>query len=173
MGDVESLAQLLRHPEDLDKIPALKAEFTRKKAAVDGQLRHGLREQLELTQAGMNSITEGQRTVNLIKEEMMKIDKLCAEAQNMIQDFPHINLVAQTHRNFEAVEKMRNDIQTFEARLEQLETLLAEDDEDPINQERSTMFRFPFWDERPQVRFELVDRMTRSVPRKQVRSETM
>ena len=110
MGDVESLAQLLRHPEDLDKIPALKAEFSRKKAAVDGQLRHGLREQLELTQAGMNSITEGQRTVNLIKEEMMKIDKLCAEAQNMIRDFPHINLVAQTHRNFEAVEKMKAEL---------------------------------------------------------------
>jgi exocyst complex component 3 len=140
MGDVESatakLSELLRHPEDLDKIASLKAEFTRKKAAVDGQLRHGLKEQLELTQSGMNSITEGQRTVNLIKEEMMKIDKLCAEAQNMIQDFPHINLVAQTHRNFEAVEKMRNDIQTFEERLEMLEQLLAQDDEDPTNQER-------------------------------------
>ncbi|KAF1938879.1 exocyst complex component Sec6 [Clathrospora elynae] len=138
MGDVESatvkLAELLRHPEDLDKIPALKAEFMRKKAAVDGQLRHGLKEQLELTQSGMSSITEGQRTVNLIKEEMMKIDKLCAEAQNMIQDFPHINLVAQTHKNFESVEKMRNDIETFEERLESLELLLAQDDEDPANQ---------------------------------------
>ncbi|KNG50101.1 exocyst complex component sec6 [Stemphylium lycopersici] len=138
MGDVESatvkLAELLRHPEDLDKIPALKAEFTRKKAAVDGQLRHGLKEQLELTQAGMSSITEGQRTVNLIKEEMMKIDKLCAEAQNMIQDFPHINLVAQTHKNFESVEKMRNDIEAFEERLENLEILLGQDAEDPANQ---------------------------------------
>jgi exocyst complex component 3 len=138
MGDVESatlkLAELLRHPEDLDKIPALKAEFTRKKAAVDGQLRHGLKEQLELTQSGMSSITEGQRTVNLIKEEMMKIDKLCAEAQNMIQDFPHINLVAQTHKNFESVEKMRNDIETFAERLENLEILLGQDAEDPADQ---------------------------------------
>lgn len=138
MGDVESatvkLAELLRHPEDLEKIPALRAEFMRKKAAVDGQLRHGLKEQLELTQSGMSSITEGQRTVNLIKDEMMKIDKLCAEAQNMIQDFPHINLVAQTHKNFESVDKMRNDIQTFEERLENLENLLGQDDEDPANQ---------------------------------------
>ncbi|EMD69364.1 hypothetical protein GGP41_004643 [Bipolaris sorokiniana] len=138
MGDVESatvkLAELLRHPEDLDKIPALKAEFTRKKAAVDGQLRHGLKEQLELTQSGMSSITEGQRTVNQIKEEMMKIDKLCAEAQNMIQDFPHINLVAQTHKNFESVEKMRNDIESFAQRLENLEMLLEEDAQDPANQ---------------------------------------
>ena len=138
MADIESatakLAELLRHPEDLDKIPALKAEFSRKKAAVDGQLRHGLKEQLELTQAGMTSITDGQRTVSLIKDEMMKIDKLCAEAQNMIQDFPHINVVAQTHKNFESVEKMRHDIQTFEERLEKLEYLLAQDDEDPVTQ---------------------------------------
>lgn len=138
MNDVEpatvKLAELLRHPEDLDKIPALKAEFTRKKAAVDAQLRHGLREQLEVTQAGMNSITDGQRAVNLIKEEMMKIDKLCAEAQNMIHDFPHINLVAQTHKNFEHVERMRRDIETFQQRLEKLEYLLGEDDEDPANQ---------------------------------------
>jgi exocyst complex component 3 len=137
MGDVEAavrLAELLRHPEDLDKIPGLKAEFLRKKAAVDGQLRHGLKEQLERTQAGMSSITEGQRTVNLIKDEMMKIDKLCAEAQHMIQDFPHINLVAQTHKNFEAVDKMRGDIEAFEERLERLELLLAEDAEDPANQ---------------------------------------
>ncbi|KAF2793932.1 exocyst complex component Sec6 [Melanomma pulvis-pyrius CBS 109.77] len=138
MNDVESatlkLAELLRHPEDLDKMPALKAEFTRKKAAIDGQLRHGLKDQLEVTQAGMNSITDGQRAVNLIKEEMIKIDKLCSEAQVMIKDFPHINLVAQTHRNFEQVEKMKRDIDTFQSRLDNLEYLLGQDDEDPANQ---------------------------------------
>ncbi|KAF2016930.1 exocyst complex component Sec6 [Aaosphaeria arxii CBS 175.79] len=138
MADIDAavvkLSELLRHPEDLDKIPALKAEFMRKKAAIDGQLRHGLREQLEITQAGMYSITEGQRTVNLIKEEMMKIDKLCTESQNMLRDFPHIGLVAQTHRNFEQVEKMKRDIDTFPERLENLEYLLGQDDEDPANQ---------------------------------------
>ncbi|PVI05929.1 exocyst complex component Sec6 [Periconia macrospinosa] len=138
MTDVESatakLAELLRHPEDLEKIPALKAEFTRKKAGVDGLLRVGLREQLEVTQAGMSSISDGQRTVNLIKEEMMKIDKLCAEAQNMIHDFPHINLVAQTHKNFEQVETMKRDIDTFGERLDNLENLLQEDDENPAEQ---------------------------------------
>jgi exocyst complex component 3 len=138
MNDVESatikLAELLRHPEDLDKIPALKAEFTRKKAAIDGQLRQGLKEQLEVTQKGMNAITEGQRSVNLIKEEMIKIDRLCSESQVMIKDFPHINLVAQTHRNFEQVEKMKRDIDTFQDRLDNIEYLLGQDDQDPANQ---------------------------------------
>ena len=138
MADVDrsagQLSDLLRHPEDLDKIPFLKSEFTRKKAAVDGQLKIGLKEQLEITQNGMNSISDGQRVVNQIKEEMMKIDKLCAEAQNMIRDFPNINLVSQVHRNFSQVESMKVNIESFDARLKDLENLLRDDDQDIENQ---------------------------------------
>jgi exocyst complex component 3 len=127
------LAELLRVPDDLDKIPAMKLEYERKKAAVDSQLRSGLAEQLEVTQSGMNGITDGQRTVQLVKEEMMKIDKLCAEAQNMIKDFPNINLVSQTHRNFSAVEGMRKNLSSFNERIDQIEALLRADDADQEN----------------------------------------
>lgn len=133
-GTVVRLADLLRHPEDLDKISFLKSEFVRKKAAVDSQLKVGLKEQLEITQSGMNSIVDGQRAVNQIKEEMMKIDKLCAESQNMIRDFPNINLVSQVHRNFSQVESMKSNIETFDVRLNELEQLLREDDQDLENQ---------------------------------------
>ncbi|KAF4468689.1 exocyst complex component sec6 [Fusarium albosuccineum] len=130
---VPKLAELLRHPEDLDKIPALKLEFSRKKGAVDGQLRSGLREQLETTQSGMTGLTDGQKTVQMIKEEMMKIDKLCSESQNMIKDFASINLVSQAHRNFGAVETMRRNLETFNDRLSGVEAMLREDDEDGDN----------------------------------------
>ncbi|KAI4240615.1 MAG: hypothetical protein LQ352_007596 [Teloschistes flavicans] len=133
-GSIVELADLLRHPEDLDKISFLKSEFTRKKVAVDRQLKVGLRDQLEVTQNGINSISHGQRTVNQIKEEMMKIDKLCAEAQNMIRDFPNINLVSQVHRNFTQVEAMKANIESFDLRLKDLEQLLRDDDQDMENQ---------------------------------------
>ena len=128
------LAELLRHPEDLDKIGFLKSEFIRKKAAVDGQLKVGLKEQLEITQSGMNSIGDAQRTVNQIKEELMKIDKLCAESQNLIRDFPNINLVSQVHRNFSQVETMKANLESFNSRLDELARLLTEDDQDLKNQ---------------------------------------
>ncbi|CAD0092537.1 unnamed protein product [Aureobasidium mustum] len=99
------------------------------KAAVDGQLRIGLKEQLEITQQGMSSINDGQHTVNLIKDEMIKIDRLCVEAQNMIQDFPFVDKVAQTHRNFALVEDMKAQIESFGRNLDELENLLREDDE--------------------------------------------
>ncbi|KAL8636214.1 MAG: hypothetical protein Q9228_006365 [Teloschistes exilis] len=133
-GSIVELADLLRQPEDLDKISFLKSEFTRKKVAVDRQLKLGLRDQLEVTQNGITSISDGQRTVNQIKEEMMKIDKLCAEAQNMIRDFPNINLVSQVHRNFTQVEAMKANIESFDLRLKDLEQLLREDDQDMENQ---------------------------------------
>lgn len=124
------LSELLRHPDDLDKILGLKQEFTRKKDAVDSQLRAGLREQLETTQGGMNGLSEGQKTVQQIKDEMVKIDKLCSESQNMIKDFATINLVSQAHRNFGAVEAMRNNLETFNERLNAVELMLKEDEED-------------------------------------------
>lgn len=133
-GVTTQLAVLLRQPEDLDKIPFLKSELVRKKAGVDSQLRVGLKEQLEVTQSGMASIGEGQRVVNQIKEEMMKIDKLCAEAQNMIRDFPNVNLVSQVHRNFSQVEIMKSNIESFEERLNDIEILLRGDDQDIENQ---------------------------------------
>ncbi|KAK4115855.1 exocyst complex component Sec6 [Canariomyces notabilis] len=127
------LSELLRHPDDLDKISALKAEFSRKKAAVDSQLRAGLREQLETTQSGMNGLTDGQKTVQQIKDEMIKIDKICSESQNMISDFATINLVSQAHRNFGAVETMRRNLETFGERLAQIQEMLRQDDEDAEN----------------------------------------
>ncbi|EAQ86831.1 hypothetical protein CHGG_08084 [Chaetomium globosum CBS 148.51] len=127
------LSELLRHPDDLDKIAGLKAEFARKKAAVDSQLRGGLREQLETTQAGMNGLTDGQKTVQQIKDEMIKIDKICSESQNMITDFATINLVSQAHRNFGAVETMRRNLETFNERLSGIQEMLRQDDEDAEN----------------------------------------
>lgn len=138
MNDAEDtaskLAELLRTPDDLDKLVSLKSDFTRKKAAIDGQLKLGLSDQLAITQSGMNSISDGQKIVGLIKDEMMKIDKLCAEAQGMIRDFPEINKMSVMQRNFAAVEDMKASIDMFAVRLGDLEDLLREDDQDMESQ---------------------------------------
>ncbi|MBE3109896.1 MAG: hypothetical protein IMZ46_05185 [Acidobacteria bacterium] len=127
------LADLLRHPDDLDKILALKGEFARKKTAVDAQLRSGLDDQLESTQAGMLGLTDGLKTTQQIKEEMAKIDALCSESQTMIRDFTAINFVSQASRNFGAVEAMRKNLEMFNERLAAVERMLGDDDNDPEN----------------------------------------
>ncbi|KAK4655858.1 SNARE-binding exocyst subunit S6 [Podospora pseudocomata] len=127
------LPTLLRHPDDLfDKLSALKTEFARKKSLIDSQLRAGLRDQLETTQSGMTHLSDSQKTLQSIKEEMIKIDKIASESQNQITgtDFATINLVSQAHRNFNAVETMRRNLEGFAERVAEVEEMLREDEAD-------------------------------------------
>ncbi|KAK1088486.1 SNARE-binding exocyst subunit S6 [Friedmanniomyces endolithicus] len=123
-----TLADLLTSPTDLDKLPSLRAEFTCKKSTLDSHLRTGLTTQLATTNSGMSSLSDAQKTVQSIKEEMMKIDRLCAEAQGMIRDFPEISRMSVMQRNFAAVEGMKGAVDGFASRLWELQALLEEDD---------------------------------------------
>lgn len=128
------LEDLLRHPEDLDKIPALKAEYSRKKTEVDAQLREGLRDQLETVQRSISQLTEGQRHVLKTRDELQGIDKLCAESQGTVGDFSQIDKLARIQRNFEATIMMKKGLESFHTDLAEVERLLREDDQDLENQ---------------------------------------
>ncbi|GLI79520.1 SNARE-binding exocyst subunit S6 [Penicillium ochrochloron] len=128
------LEDLLRHPEDLDKINGLKAEYQRKKAAVDSRLREGLREQLEAVQRSIGFLTEGQRQVSKTRDELQAIDKLCAESQDSVEDFAQIDKLARIQRHFDATLMMKKGLENFGADLQEVEDLLKEDDDDLENQ---------------------------------------
>jgi len=125
------LSELLRHPDDLAKVPSLKADIMRKKAAIDAQLKLRSNEQLQTTKAGLDSLHEAQRITNLIKEEMQKIDRLGAEAKQMIRSFPEINGVAKIHRNFVEVDRLKKGIEQFNERVDEVNELIEEDDQRP------------------------------------------
>ncbi|KAI5288308.1 SNARE-binding exocyst subunit S6 [Ascosphaera acerosa] len=128
------LEDLLRYPEDLDKISTLKAEYARKKVAVDSQLREGLRDQLETVQRCMSQLSDGQRHVIETRDELHEIDKLCAESQGTVGDFSQIDKLARIQRNFDAVIFMKERLENFESDLADIEKLLSEDDDDLENQ---------------------------------------
>ncbi|KAJ5669459.1 hypothetical protein N7462_010529 [Penicillium macrosclerotiorum] len=128
------LEDILRHPEDLDKINGLKAEYQRKKAAVDSRLREGLRDQLEAVQRSIGILTEGQRQVSKTKDELQGIDKLCAESQDSVEDFAQIDKLAKIQRHFDATIMMKKGLESFGADLQEVEELLKEDDDDLENQ---------------------------------------
>lgn len=131
---IPRIEDLLRHPEDLDKIPALKAEFQRKKDNVDAQLRDGLRDQLEVVQRSLNSLVDGQRQLQETRDRLKAIDTLCAESRESFKDFAQINELARIQRNFEAVLMMKHGLETFHTKLAEVEQMLASDDEDLENQ---------------------------------------
>lgn len=61
---------------------------------------------------------------------MQKIDKLCSEAQLMVTGFPMLKTVSETHRNFQSVEQMKQDMESFDDRCHAVEGLLRKDDDD-------------------------------------------
>lgn len=128
------LEDILRHPEDLDKISGLKAEYQRKKAAVDSRLREGLRDQLEAVQGSIGILTEGQRQVLKTKDELQGIDKLCAESQESVEDFAQIDQLARIQRHFDATLMMKKGLENFNDDLQEVENLLKDDDDDLENQ---------------------------------------
>lgn len=131
---VPMIADLLRTPEDLEKIPALKAEFMRKKADVDARLREGLEDQIRRTQSGMASLSDARRVVEEIKEEMRKIHDMCEEAQDMRKKYPQIDFLAKCLRNFSATIAMKEGLMTFREDVREVQNLLLQDEDDIQNQ---------------------------------------
>ena len=128
------LEDILRLPEDLDKIASLKSEYTRKKSAVDSQLQEGLRDQLERVQQSIGMLAEGQRLVSMTKDELQGIDKLCNETRTSVEDFSQIDKLARMQRNFEATLMMKESLEKFSIDLADVEELLKVDDDDLENQ---------------------------------------
>ncbi|RMZ87289.1 hypothetical protein DV736_g5482, partial [Chaetothyriales sp. CBS 134916] len=128
---IPHIDDILRTPDELEKITSLKAEISRQKGDVDSRLREGLKEHLEATQQGMSTLAEGQKLVGQIKEEMKTIHDLCEQAQSIRKNFPQIDYLARVHRNFEATRAMQAGLQSFEQDCALVQNLLEQDAEEP------------------------------------------
>jgi len=131
---IPRISDLLRTPDDLEKLINLKADVARKKADVDARLREGLSQHLETTQNGMSTLAEGQKLVGQIKDEMKSIHDLCEQAQAIRKDFPQIDYLARVHRNFEATRAMQAGLDSFERDCNEVLDLLEADEQDEQNQ---------------------------------------
>lgn len=125
---IPHIPDLLRTPDDLEKLANLKADIVRKKADVDARLREGLTQHLETTQNGMSTLAEGQKLVGQIKDEMKSIHDLCEQAQAIRKDFPQIDYLARVHRNFEATRAMQAGLDSFERDCNEVMSLLEADE---------------------------------------------
>lgn len=98
---VAKLAELLKHPDDLNtKVGPLARKLAKEKASIDAQLNTGVQTQLDNVQGGLETLASSRDNSEKIKENMQLIDRLCYDAQSMIKDFPRIKKVIYTHASF-------------------------------------------------------------------------
>ncbi|RUP48663.1 exocyst complex component Sec6-domain-containing protein [Jimgerdemannia flammicorona] len=128
---VARLAELLKHPDDLNlKVPALRRKFAKEKASVEAQLKTGVQTQLDSIQGGLDTLAGSTEQMNKIKNDMQRIDNLCAGSQGMIQHFPRINKISRVHQNFVATQEKIKSLQGLYHRLEEVQRMFDEDHRD-------------------------------------------
>ncbi|BFZ55620.1 SNARE-binding exocyst subunit S6 [Savitreella phatthalungensis] len=126
---VARLTDLLKTPDDLDKIDALIERFTRERAALDAQLNVAIQAQLDIIQSGLGAITTAQNDMVNIKQEMEKLDKTCTDTQSLVRDFATIDTISKCHINFANTLEMVEHLESMGETLENLRQQLDQDRE--------------------------------------------
>ncbi|KAI9492343.1 exocyst complex component Sec6-domain-containing protein [Zychaea mexicana] len=128
---VAKLAELLKHPDDLNtKVGPLARKLAKEKASIDAQLSTGVQTQLDNVQGGLETLSSSRENSDKIKGNMQLIDRLCYDAQSMIKEFPRIKKVSRIHQNFVATQQKVQSLQELYQRLSDLEQMFAPMQED-------------------------------------------
>ncbi|KAI0041694.1 exocyst complex component Sec6 [Auriscalpium vulgare] len=123
----QAVGEYLQSPDDLMKIPAFRKKLEKEKASIDARLKSGVREQLGATRDSLRKLFSTRDNVQLIRDEMVTIDRLCSDPQNTVATFDQISRVSMVHRNFEQTEEMVNNLIEMGSRLDALEDMLDAD----------------------------------------------
>ncbi|CAH1760027.1 9778_t:CDS:2 [Entrophospora sp. SA101] len=137
---IARITELLRSPDDLVKTSLIRKRFAIEKASIDAQLKTGVKLQLDTTQEGVDALTNAKKKMLTIRENMKTIDRLCSEAQNMIQDFPRINKISQIHKNFVATQETVQKLQEMYVVVEQIQNMLQQDKQNILGPAENLLF---------------------------------
>ncbi|OCH85263.1 exocyst complex component Sec6 [Obba rivulosa] len=126
----QAVGEYLQSPDDLAKIAAFRKKLEKEKASIDARLKSGVKEQLDATREGLRKLFSTRSNVQVIKDEMETVERLCSDPMNVVPTFDQISRVSMVHRNFEQTEEMVNNLMDMNSKLDMLEQMLAADSED-------------------------------------------
>lgn len=124
---VARVAELLKRSDDLDKVELITQRLQREKAAIDVQLKAGVKAQIDSTGGAVIKLADSKRVMAEIKAELMKIDRLCSESQLSVRDFEKINRLANIHRNFIKTQEFADNMKTLHGRIQQVNDMIEND----------------------------------------------
>ncbi|KAF8967657.1 exocyst complex component sec6 [Flammula alnicola] len=128
----QAIGEYLQSPDDLVKVSAFRKKLEKEKASIDTRLNNGVKEQLQATRLGLKKFLSTRENVQVLKDEMMSIEKECEDPSVRVATFDQISRVSLVHRNFESTEEMVNNLLDMAAQLDDLEQMLASDSREII-----------------------------------------
>ncbi|KAL0953695.1 hypothetical protein HGRIS_004889 [Hohenbuehelia grisea] len=136
----QAVGEYLQSPDDLVKVVAFRKKLEKEKASIDARLKAGVKEQLDSTREGLRKLFNTRNNVQVIKEEMIQLDKASTDPKNTVLTFDQISRVSMVHRNFEQTEEMVNKLLDMSSKLDVLEDLLTEDSQDILGPAPNLLF---------------------------------
>ncbi|KAG9308113.1 exocyst complex component Sec6-domain-containing protein [Chiua virens] len=121
----QAVGEYLQLPDDLIKIAAFRKKLEKENASIDARLKSGAKEQLDATREGLKKPLSTRNHVQVLKEEMHTVDRLCTDPQSNVSTFDQICRVSMVHRNFEQTEEVVNNLLEMNAKLDILEEMLS------------------------------------------------
>lgn len=90
----QAVGEHLQSPDDLAKIAAFRKKLEKEKASIDARLKSGVKEQLDATREGLRKLLGTRNNVQIIKDEMLAVDKQCNDPRNVVATFDQISRVS-------------------------------------------------------------------------------
>uniref|UniRef100_A0A7N2KVF9 Exocyst complex component Sec6 n=1 Tax=Quercus lobata TaxID=97700 RepID=A0A7N2KVF9_QUELO len=135
---VREVAKLLPLPELLQSIASIKADYITRQQANDAQLSTMVAEQVEQAQAGLESLSSSEKTIDHLRENFVSIEKLCQECQNLIENHDQIKLLSNARNNLNTTLKDVEGMMSISVEAAEARDSLSDDKELVNTYERLT-----------------------------------
>ncbi|KAL6970867.1 SNARE-binding exocyst subunit S6 [Sarracenia purpurea var. burkii] len=97
--------------------------------ANDAQLSTMVAEQVEQAQAGLESLSLSQKTINDLRENFVSIEKLCQECQTLIENHDQIKLLSNARNNLNTTLKDVEGMMSISVEAAEAQDSLSDDKE--------------------------------------------
>jgi hypothetical protein len=94
VSPAQAIGEYLQAPDDLAKISAFRKKLEKEKASIDARLKNGVKEQLQATREGLRKLLGTRDNVQVVKDEMLAIEKACDDPHIRVPTFDQIGRVS-------------------------------------------------------------------------------
>ncbi|KAM7449264.1 hypothetical protein ABFA07_002820 [Porites harrisoni] len=122
----KTVANMLQHPDSLDKVEQWRRRYMRNKASAEARLKTAVQSQLDGVRTGLYQLHSALQEIKEIKQSMIEVDSMCKNVRSLADDLQVVR-ECQRHQsqNSKACEHL-NLIFTVPENVKKTEALISE-----------------------------------------------
>lgn len=94
----KTMANMLQHPDSLDKVEQWRRRYMRNKASAEARLKTAVQSQLDGVKTGLYQLHSGLHEIKEIKQSMSEVDSMCKNVKSLAEEL-HVVRECQKHQS--------------------------------------------------------------------------